>query len=74
MGELFYWFVALVLVVGWTFPRKYLHLVGFVGMLVMTYRAWSFGGDMPMMMLNLASALINGAMAYRMWVLGHKLS
>lgn len=69
MSEWVFWVAAVVLVVAFVLPRRWLHLIGLLGMGVMTYRAVSFGPDWPMAYLNGACCVVHCGMLYRIWVL-----
>lgn len=69
MSEWIFWVTAALLVGAFMLPRRWLHLVGLLGMGVMTYRAVSFGPDWPMAFLNGSCCAMHSGMLYYIWVL-----
>ncbi len=69
MADWFYWVTMVVLVFAWGLPRRHLHLVGILGMSIMSWRAWTFGPDWPMVVLNASTVVAHTIMSFRIWVL-----
>lgn len=70
----FYWAVCTLLIAAWAFPRRWLHVVGVLGCAVMSYRAWFVLNDMPSFALSVASAVMHGALCFKIWVMRRPMS
>lgn len=57
--------VVSILIAALTFPRKWLHIVGCVGMIYMAFWAMFYVQDGPMTVLNGATSLMHGFMVYK---------
>lgn len=69
MSEWMFYVVAVILVVSFVLPRRWLHVIGVFGAGIMTYRAVSFGPDWPMAFLVGASCVVHCGMLFCIWVL-----
>lgn len=59
-----YWLTVIILIIALSFPRRYMHMIGAVGIALMTVSVW---GNWPMVFLNICTSIMHVAMMIKFW-------